>query len=336
MKNIYAVASTERIHLAPDFVKKHCWWSGWYSSLFNRVEYENMDDLSLVAHEQMHAITKSNIFSTGLISKISYRKGYGINEGVTSYIGEKDDSYGIFQGYVHLLVELLGYNDVLTYYVNGDLSGLIKLLKNYISEDQADELIGLLDDLVFLEYEVSFIEKNFSFIEIDPLEQKIEQKQLKVIDIIRKLYEERNKIVDFSSVEIDCIEDSLFFLDPSPFEQSDYSKVYTTVEYAGLDQRMVKFWSMDTNGLFKIKVNRNIEYEDYLELVKYYSTLVNCDILSSFSTISSPTIIVNSVEFVVNQNDLNDISYEKKIEEIIKKLEDLPDVTITRPDTPSR
>ena len=104
------------------------------------------EDESLLAHEQLHAILKNGLFGTGLTSGI---EGYGINEGATTFFGKSDSSYYSENNIINTLGFIIGYENLLETYTNSDLSVLKKMLYQYISPQEANELIHKIDLNVF-------------------------------------------------------------------------------------------------------------------------------------------------------------------------------------------
>lgn len=73
--NMYAVASTEKITEISDFAKEHGWYRGDYNPYTNTISLEDtIEDCSeiLIAHEQLHAILKSGLLSSGLANRFTW------------------------------------------------------------------------------------------------------------------------------------------------------------------------------------------------------------------------------------------------------------------------
>ena len=159
---MYAVASTQEIKQMSDFAAEHGWWNGDYNSFSNTYSLDNSvedADLSLIAHEQLHAILKTGIIDTGFTNFII--NGYGINEGTTSLFGKNDNAYFAESNIVDTLGLIIGYDTLFKYYVEGDLSGLKKELNQYISPQETNDLIRNLDLNVFTSYFETFLIKNY-------------------------------------------------------------------------------------------------------------------------------------------------------------------------------
>lgn len=146
IRNMYAVAKTEKISQMSEFAKEHGWWSGDYNPYTNTMKVATYEDESLLAHEQLHAILKNGLFGTGLTSGI---EGYGINEGATTFFGKSDSSYYSENNIINTLGFIIGYENLLETYTNSDLSVLKKMLYQYISPQEANELIHKIDLNVF-------------------------------------------------------------------------------------------------------------------------------------------------------------------------------------------
>lgn len=329
LKNIYAVTSTETIHFSSEFTKNHDWWAGYYNPYLNSIEYDDLDNSSIIAHEQMHAITKSGIFSTGLVSKSNYTFGYGMNEGVTAFFGKKDDSYGYYQEYIQLLGDIYGYDKILKFYINGDLNGLISLLSENLSKDEAIELVHAIDDQVFTEFEMTFIHKNFPTVNIDSLQNRLYKNEGITIDLVSKTYAKCKENKEFSNVEKDSIENNLFVLDPRESNIDIYNKILTTVEFKNLEQKKVKFETFELqSGIFIINYNGSQKGKEYLtNLQEYFSKITNCNLGGFWMTDSK--FVVQRMEFVVNNNDLNNFNYQNSVDEVISSLNTLPNITVT-------
>ena len=102
IRNMYAVAKTEKISQMSEFAKEHGWWSG-----------------------------------------------DGINEGATTFFGKSDSSYYSENNIINILGFIIGYENLLETYTNSDLSVLKKMLYQYISPQEANELIHKIDLNVF-------------------------------------------------------------------------------------------------------------------------------------------------------------------------------------------
>lgn len=169
IRNMYAVASTETISEMSAFAKAYGWWSGDYNSYFNNLSLNTLDNEELLAHEQLHAMVKSGLFGTGLTDGIN---AYGANEGVTSLMCN-DNSYIKQQGIMDQLGLLMGYNKVIPYYLDGNISGLKEELCKYISEDDANKLISDLDTLTFSDYFLEWVWNNKEFSHFGDICEKI-------------------------------------------------------------------------------------------------------------------------------------------------------------------
>lgn len=149
IKNMYAVAKTEKVSPTSEFAKEHGWWSGDYNSYKNEITV-NLDgseyDKSLLAHEQLHAILKKGLWGTGLTTGI---EGYGINEGATTFFGKSDNCYYSEKNIINSLGLILEYKNLLETYTSSDLSGLKKMLYQYVPPQEANELIHKIDLNVF-------------------------------------------------------------------------------------------------------------------------------------------------------------------------------------------
>lgn len=153
--NMCTSAQTIDIKLMSTLAKKIGWWSGSYNSYTNRYSVYSLEDNFTVSHENLHAITKNGLATTGL-STLMF--GYGFNEGAVSLF---NDDYGYFEKCVIVndLALILGIEKVFDLYTNGNTFELIKELSKYTSIQKAIELVSILDAMVFSEYKDTFVSK---------------------------------------------------------------------------------------------------------------------------------------------------------------------------------
>lgn len=188
--NMYAVVSTQDVHLMSDFTIEHGWWSGDYNSYLNTIFLEGTNHPILIAHEQLHAILKNGLWDYGYTKGI---QGYGINEAVTTSMVKDDYSY--FDEYLiaDYLGLIIGYDNLYKYYMTSDLDGLKKELNKYLTKEETNTLISNIDEEVYSDYGLSFLyNNNLGSEEIDEKAHKNKvEKRKEMTDIMKKLFESK-------------------------------------------------------------------------------------------------------------------------------------------------
>ena len=193
--NMYAVAKTEKVKEMTEFAKEHGWWSGDYFSYINAYTlYDSIEetDKDTIAHEQLHAILKKGILDTGFTKCIIY--GYGVNEGATSFLGKDGGDYFELQHIVDTLGIILGYDTVLSYYVNSDLDGLKKEINKYLSKKDTNRLISDMDVIVYADYLSTFLDKHDLSEKQEKLDKYYDEKMIETQKLLLTIYEKKYKM----------------------------------------------------------------------------------------------------------------------------------------------
>ncbi len=257
--NMYAVAKTERVKEMTKFAKEHGWWSGDYFSYVNIYTlYDSVEetDMYTIAHEQLHAILKKGILDTGFTKAIIF--GYGVNEGATAFLGKDDGSYLELQHLISTLGIILGYDKVLSYFVNRDLDGLKKEINQYLSPKDTNKLIGNMDIMVYTLYISRFLGNHGLSKKEEEFEKYYDEKLLETQKILLTIYEKKSgmsaKDSDFGRYLFDSYYDN-------SSEEEDIHKTYYGFKYN--DEESVLFdISNYFDGLFLQNVD-NINIENF-------------------------------------------------------------------------
>ena len=187
--NMIAVVSTEHVSEMSDLAKNCGWYDGNYSPYFNWLTLCELDDEEVISHEQVHAVLKSGLFTTGFATLL---KGYGINEALTVSLGENDYSYNYQSNLIDSLGVVIGYDKLYAYFLNRDLDGLKDELEKYLSKEEATRLISMFSIDVFREYFYYFLDNN----NIPYSEEKMAMKNKMSFNefraLIKKIYEVKN------------------------------------------------------------------------------------------------------------------------------------------------
>lgn len=172
--NMCASAQTIRIKELNNLIKKYFWWSGSFNSFTNRYSTTN----GTLSHEQLHAISKKGLFSTGLDTFVY---GYGINEGVTALLMDSN-SYPK-ETFVASLVSLtIGLDKLVSIYLSGNTKDLTNELEKYLSKSEVKEFIMLLDINVFSDYMNTFTYNNFGYKKENDYIKRINALALKMVE----------------------------------------------------------------------------------------------------------------------------------------------------------
>ena len=192
--NMVAIASTQKIKIIPEFVAKHSWFSGDYISFLNILGVDDTSYEVLLAHEELHAILKSGVFGSGMTSGI---KGYSINEGLTASFVKDDEGYSEETIIAEMLRLILGNDNLIKYYLEGDLRGLTNELSTYIPRSRVNQLFFYLDLNIFSEYLETFLIRNskndtevVSLDNQNKIQEKFDKKRLERTHIIQEIMKE--------------------------------------------------------------------------------------------------------------------------------------------------
>ncbi len=186
-------AQTVDIKLMSDFARKWGWWSGSFNPYSNRYSIADYDG-ELVSHENLHAILKRGLMSTGLNTLVW---GYGLNEGATSLFNN-DFAYVEESIVINNLALIIGFEEMLDCYLNGNTFELVNKMCKYTSLTNALKLITLTDINVFSGYYDTFSQKfKEESYEEDYSEQFLNRFSI-IRDIVSEMYENKfgKKITD--------------------------------------------------------------------------------------------------------------------------------------------
>jgi len=189
--NMCAVARTETIKEFSSSKKDKKIYLGTYYSYSNTIELGDMEidceyDKKVWAHEQLHAILKSGLFTSGIATWLD---GDGINEGITSLI-IGDRSYADEQNWAKCIACIIGYQNLKKHYFNMDLDDLISDLSQYATKEKVVEMIYLMDYNLRLGNEIMKLEQNNSKgSTLKKYKEDYNKCWLKIKDIIVVLYE---------------------------------------------------------------------------------------------------------------------------------------------------
>lgn len=209
--NMYAVASTQKVKKMSNFSKEHGWWAGDYVSFTNTyfLDDRNKDYESiLIAHEQLHAIMRSNILDTGFTNFLI--NGYGINEAATSTFS-KDFSYYEMSMLFTTLGLIIGYDTLFKYYSEGDLNGLKMELNKYILPQETNHFIINFDLIVFSHYFRIFLENNGIAFDNEKFNKIMKDKTEDITLTLKKIYKNKFGVSCEESKFGNLIFNSLFF-----------------------------------------------------------------------------------------------------------------------------
>lgn len=197
--NMWAVARTEKVEELSEFILEHGWWYGDYNPFTNKYTFDNTAHKALIAHEQLHAILKHGSFGTGLTN---FLLGYSLNEGLTSLSIEGEqysDTYNHEQWQANYFSLIIGLEKVYGFYINHDLSSLLKEMSKYLTLYESLELLALMDINIFSGYFQTFLSKNSML--SAKMQNSLENNELKsntrIRELLKKLYLNKNgNIVD--------------------------------------------------------------------------------------------------------------------------------------------
>lgn len=203
--NMVAIALTQKVEKIPEFVARHSWFSGDYISFLNILEVYDTSYEVLLAHEELHAILKSGVFGSGMTSGI---KGYSINEGFTASFVKDDAGYSEETIIAEMLRLILGNDNLIKYYFEGDLRGLTNELSTYIPRSRVNQLFFYLDLNTFSNYLETFLIRNSkkdkdtevasldSQNKIHKMQEKFDKKRLErtyiIQEIMKEIFEAKN------------------------------------------------------------------------------------------------------------------------------------------------
>lgn len=321
IRNMYAVASTERIKEMSSFAKEHGWWTGDYNSYTNRYSIDSTvgeNDDSLIAHEQLHAILKKGMINTGVMRGLH---GYGLNEGFTATFGKDDESYLGESDIVDVLGMLLGYNNVFQYYFNSDLSGLKKELNQYLSPVETYKLIHNIDVDVFSSYFQGFLEKNNIKYNEDKFIEHTKKRKLQNIEILEKIFENKYGVPYKESKFGQLIFNSIYFID-----DEDYDPKKVNFSFAFFDDNNVKIslYSSSENGLASSIVNKKFD-QPYGDVNAYFAKEFDLEGISAheFMKINDEQtkVTIHGISCIVNIDDLETFDVEQFLNDVRTKLQ---------------
>ena len=331
--NMYAVANTEKIKKLDSFTLKHGWWSGSYIPLYNTFTYNNFDKeivTNILAHEQLHAILRTRNIDTGFTNMLL--NGYGLNEGATAALCIEPGGYIEEKMLFENLSLILGYDNMLSYYFDGNLNALKKELTKYISYKDANKFITNIDNIVFCQYADDFLVKNKIVKDASFIENKIKSNFLECKEIMKEIinnkYNEESNLYDYGQFLLN----STFYKDSYDMNDKD---LYTL----SLNKDNTIKCSLFNHDFVNLNVNKNINYLSQSDM--FYNKLnedlrkqqLSCphfdyNQIDSHSTkvnINSASCLINmeeldkiNKEYIINKmnNGLNNIDFNK-IGEII-------------------
>ena len=319
IKNMYAVASTQEIKQMSDFAAEHGWWNGYYNSFSNTYSLDNSvedADLSLIAHEQLHAILKTGIIDTGFTNFII--NGYGINEGTTSLFGKNDNAYFAESNIVDTLGLIIGYDTLFKYYVEGDLSGLKKELNQYISPQETNDLIRNLDLNVFTSYFETFLIKNNISYNSEKFSRAITNRNKKIIETMKKIFENKHGVSVEESKLGNLIFNNPFFLDDEDF---DPNKTYYTIGFNDKDTVKLNITNMSQSyGVCELVIDKSIDELIGKELNDYIAKQLNVDGITGYSITSlnkhESKVIVNGIYIILDIDEIDNYDYDKVLNDL--------------------
>lgn len=271
--NMCAVASTERVRLMSDFEKEHAWWAGDYQPYFNLLDVEDIDNEIILAHEQLHAITKLGLFDCG----VADNNGYGLNEGFTSSLVNDDKAYQNQKATINVLGSILGYKEIYTYYFNRDLDGFKKYLSKYTSIENVDKIITNLKNETYDGYYYTFLKNNniLSDKQLNDYLNEIKKKRTRelydYIEIFKEIYEKKyNCSVENSNLGNLLFGDGNYYCginkDYDITKKTSYgvtcydaNHVLITFEYFSLDNDYSKSFIINNNNLKSFNFNYEIK-----------------------------------------------------------------------------
>lgn len=332
IRNMYAVASTEKITEMSSFSKEHGWWGGDYNSYTNTYSLyasTEQSNSSLIAHEQLHAILKKGLIDTGLTNGLN---GYGMNEAFTTLFGENDYSYSQESNIVDILGAIIGYNDLVQYYVNRDLSGLKKELNQYLSPKETNKLIRNIDLDVFSGYLETFLEKNNIPYNADKLYESAKSRRLQNIESLKKIFENKYGVSIEESKLGQLIFNSLFFIDDDKF---DPHQSYYTITFSDENNIKISMFNGSIDGIANGIINKSMEQITVDENESAETIIAkefNLDEIRGYSlnsiNNSQTNVRIHGISFIVNKDDLETFNYEQAFNDAITRIQATKDITM--------
>lgn len=329
IKNMHAVASTQKIEEMLEFSVEHGWWSGSYRSYFNTYSLDTTTEepeSTLIAHEQLHAIVKTGLIDTGFTNFIY--SGYGINEGTTALIGKNDNSYFTENNIVDTLGMIIGYDTLFKYYMEGDLSGLKKELNQYISPQETNAFIRNLDLNVFTGFFETFLLKNNISYDSEKISKTINNRNKKIIETLKVIFENKYGTSIEESKFGNLIFNNPFFIDE---EEYDPNKTYYAISFN--DENSVKLnignYNLD-NGVCEFIINKSINELNGQDIENLIAKELNVDGIAGYSikylNKHESRVIVSGIYVIVNMDEIENYDYEK----LLKDLSNIKKVSIQR------
>lgn len=142
--NMCAVASTEKVIVDPHMVGTTGTYNPFVNTLSFRESIEEMGTFnkSVFAHEQLHAILRTSMFTSGYtIFGIS---GAAFNEGMTS-MSNMESTYNKEQDVLIMLGRILNDDSLWKNYFESDFGGLKTELAKYVSMREVEEFMWYID-----------------------------------------------------------------------------------------------------------------------------------------------------------------------------------------------
>lgn len=325
IKNMYAVASTQKIEEMLEFSVEHGWWSGSYRSYFNTYSIDTTTkepSSTLIAHEQLHAIVKTGLIDTGFTNFIY--NGYGINEGTTALVGKNDNSYFQENNIVDTLGMIIGYDTLFKYYMQGDLRGLKKELNQYISPQETNTFIRNLDLNVFTGFFETFLLKNNIPYDSEKLSKTINTRNKKIIETLKVIFENKYSTSIEESKFGNLIFNNTFFI---PDEEYDPSKTYYSISFNNENTVKLNISNYDLdNGVCKFIINKSVNQLSGQDIEYLIAKELNVYGIEGYSikylNKNESEIVVSGISVIVNTDQIENYDYEKLIRDLsnIKKV----------------
>lgn len=327
IKNMYAVASTQKIEQMSDYAIEHGWWDGDYSSYLNTYTLPGTiedTDLSIIAHEQMHAILKRGMVNTGFTNFIIH--GYGINEGTTAIFGKNDESYSIEQNIVDTLGLIIGYDTVFKYFVDSDLRGLKKELNKYISPKETNKLIKNMDLNVFADYLISFLDNNDIPFNEPKLYESYTNRKNEIKDILKKIFKNKNGIPMEESTFGKVILNSSFFKEPlTIYEQlQDNEKINYSITFNNANTVIFNI-NLDYSYEYQCIINQNFREINVEDTKNYITNKLNVDGVREIGVeaLNDTQSLISSGMYYISIpiDEIEEFDYNKVLSHIEKVIE---------------
>ncbi len=97
------------------------------------------------AHELLHFTSKSLFWQSGFSGIIGCS---GVTEGMTEILSE-DRTYQPFRDYCRKICAIIGYDKMISYYFSADYNGLKKEMRQYLSDEELNNLLNTMDEYVY-------------------------------------------------------------------------------------------------------------------------------------------------------------------------------------------